>query len=215
MDDVLAWLGAIGGVLGGGAGLTFGILAFKQSKSSNKLAEDARDIAQRGEQLGTEANELARQSNGIAIDARQLAEEANTFSKRSELRETELHDVVWEGQWEEPGSYVLVNSGEHEALNVRATVDVDGEKMTIDAGVVGEGGRLTFLFPRARQEFSREVARKRQQEIDARRAPFGFVPTTFEQYSHTITERVLWQTQLGNPRTHEVTHKLAALGDWN
>lgn len=214
-EQVLAWMGAIGGVLGGGAGLIFGIAAFNQSKASNKLAEKAHQVAERGEQLSTKANDLATESNGIAVDARQLAEEANTLSKRAEFRETELHDVQWEGDWEEPGTYVLTNTGEHEAFDVTATVEVDGEKQKIWVASVGEGGRLTFAFPGARQEFAQEVAKKRRRELEAARSQWGIAGSGFEEYCHTITERVLWKTQLGNPRTHDSTNNLAALGDFS
>lgn len=217
-EQVLAWVGAVGGVLGGGAGLLFGILAFNQSKASNKLAEKAHQVAERGEQLSTKANDLAAESNGIAVDARQLAEEANTLSKRAEFRETELHDAQWEGDWEEPGSYVLTKTGQHEAFEVTATVEVDGVKETIAAGSVSEGGKLTFSFPRARQQFAQEVREKRQRDLRAAESPygrFGIGSTGMEERCHTITERVLWKTQLGNPQTHETTNHFAALGDFD
>ncbi|MFC9555541.1 hypothetical protein ACFTWF_32420 [Rhodococcus sp. NPDC056960] len=213
MDDVLAWLGAVGGVLGGGAGLTFGILALKQSKASNKLAEDARDIAQRGEQLGTEANGLARESNSIAVDARQLAEEANTISKRGELRETERHDVHWEGDWVAPGRYALTNMGDDEAFDVRAVVTVDGEQAESRANSVpGRGGQLLFELPRAAQELRREIRERRARMRTP--DPYGIDhAASLNAHIHTFTERVVWKSALGQQHVHEPKHSLGTLGD--
>lgn len=210
MADALAWVGAVSGVVGGGAGLTFGLVAFFQARTSNKLAQDARDLAQRGEQLGAEANDLARESNRVAVDARELAEEANTISRRGEARETELHDVRWVGHWEQPGRYVLTNKGEHEALRVNATVTVDGEEAHLRADSVPGKQSLVFDLPRARDQLLRE---RRELAAYNRRAARGEVGDFPLHLPNAIFERVVWVTPLGKERIHDVKSPISDLGE--
>lgn len=73
--------------------LVYAHKANTKSNKSNTLATEANDLA-------TEANDLAKGSNTIALDARKIALHA-------EARETETHDVYWEGDWQQPGIYVL------------------------------------------------------------------------------------------------------------
>ena len=86
-DQVEVWgliFGAIGAVVGVIA-ILYAHAAFRGGKQTTTLA--------------VEANKLAGGSNTIALDARRIAMEANDYSHRAEQRETESHDVHWEGDW--------------------------------------------------------------------------------------------------------------------
>ena len=210
MSDVLAWIGAIGGLLGGGAGLGFGVSGFVQSRRANKIAQDARDFAESGHQLSSDANNLAREANRIAVDARQLAEEANTISMRAEARETEINDVRWVGAWKEPGRYILTNRGQDEAIGVNATVTVDGEEAHRRVDSVPAGGYLAFELPEARDQFLREQHQLRAAERHAAAGRYGHFPIG---RAATILERVVWETLLGKERVHEIQSPISDLGE--
>lgn len=133
--DVPGWLAGVAGLAGcvtGGIGLwragRAGDIAKRGNeiaKAANKLAEDANQLAKSANRTSAESNTIAREANSIAVQANLLAEEANTLTKGSHARETERHDVRWEGDWEQLGRYVLVNKGDSEAHHVVAVVTVD------------------------------------------------------------------------------------------
>lgn len=209
MESTLLWLGAVGGLLSGICALIFGALAFKQSKAANLLAQHAADTAKRGEELGAEANELAAESNRIAVDARQLAEEANTISTRAEMRDTEVNDVRWVGRWEHPGRFLLTNRGEDEAFRVKAAVTVDGEEATASSDSVAGGESLVFEFPRARDQFNRQRHEiQRYNQASARGDWNAQFPI---HLANTMFERVVWVTQLGKERVHDIKSPIRAL----
>ena len=54
------------------------------------------------------------ESNDIAAEASKLARNANEIAAREEARETEPHDVFWEGDWDplQPGRYSLRKRGD-------------------------------------------------------------------------------------------------------
>ncbi|MBH0121526.1 hypothetical protein I0Q12_19235 [Rhodococcus sp. CX] len=210
MSDVLAWIGAIGGLLGGGAGLGFGVSGFVQSRRANKIAQDARDFAESGHQLSSDANDLSREANRIAVDARQLAEEANTISMRAEARETEINDVRWVGAWKEPGRYILTNRGQDEAIGVNATVTVDGEEAHRRVDSVPAGGYLAFELPGARDQFRREQAEIAAYNRHTAAGRYAVYPI---HMANTILERVVWVTPLGKERIHDIQSPISNLGE--
>lgn len=213
MADLLGWVGAAGGIVGGGAGVVFGVLGLRAARIANKTAKNSSDLAERGEQIGLEANELAGEANRVAVDARELAEEANAIATRSERRETEVHDVRWEGAWEQPGRYVLTNVGEDEARLVRGRVTVDGEHADARADSVPAGGRLLFDLPGALEQFMREQDELAAWEQRVARNRSALVPEMRPYPALTdILEHVVWHTALAQERTHDRKSPISDLG---
>lgn len=161
-------------------------------------------------QAATDANALARESNETAKDAKRLAEEANEISHRSEQREIERHDVRWEGDWQEPGVFVLVKRGEEEARDVVATVWADGEEQTQRAHLIlEEGARLVFEFPAIAEAVRREAAvYHRQQAADSANPCSGIAAAGRAAEWHNGSERVQWSTKRGTPKIHEEDRRL-------
>lgn len=192
--------GGIGGIAGL-AGVIYAHVAYLKSKESGKTA--------------SVANDLARESNVIAEEAKRLAVEANEISHRGEQREIERHDVYWEGDWTEPGVYVLVKRGHDAAHAVAATVTADGEEQTQRADlIVDEMSELVFHFPRLadviRQEAADDLRRRRAEAANPR--PFG--PPSWMAHLHSGTERVEWSTARGTPRIHETQRKLESFSQF-
>lgn len=210
MADALTWIGAVGGLVGGGAGLIFGLVSWRQSRSSNKIAHDARELAKSGHRLSTEANELSQESNRIAEAARDLAKEANSFSRRSEARETEVNDVRWVGCWEQPGRYLLTNRGKDEALQVNATVTVDGEEAHVRTESVPGGESISFNFPGAHAQYLREQREIAAYERTVAANRFAHYPI---HMASNIFERVVWVTPLGKERLHDIKSPITDLGE--
>lgn len=179
--------GGVGGIAGGIA-LIYAHIAYRSSKESGRVA--------------TGANTLARDSNEIAKDAKRLAEEANEISHRSERRDTERHDVNWEGDWRKPGVYVMVKRGHHEARAVVATVTFDGEEQTQRAEVISEEMHaLEFSFPNAAVAFRRELAEDLRRKESAATHPSYMNPPAMPVF-HFLGERVEWSTIRGAPKLH-------------
>lgn len=181
---IFGGVGAVGGITGAIA-LLYAHAAFRGGKKSGELA--------------VEANDLAKGSNTIALDARRLAMEANEYSHRGEQRETEKHDVFWEGDWLKPGTYILVKRGDAPAHNVKATVSYEGNEVTQTADVITEeGDGFEFDFPAAAADFKREVAERSKPKPTM---PFAIPDIEHPNY-HSIHERVESTTPLGKPKLH-------------
>lgn len=201
---------AVVGVVLAAAGIALAIRAERVAKASRQLAE-------RANQLSTESRNLAAESKRLAVEANELSEEANTLSRRTEARETERDDVVWEADWPAPGRYVLTNRGQDEAVRVRATIDVDGEELVAAAERVGPGGTLTLNFPRSLQERTRraeELRRKLDPEPTLAdtwrvRVPYYHLPQSDWQLE---SGRITWETPLGQHRARDLQVSPTDLG---
>jgi hypothetical protein len=203
MADISALIvGGIGSIAGIVA-LIYAHIAYTGSKESTRIANEGRDLA-------VEANDIARQSNTIATGAREIAQDANEISRRGEARETERHDVHWEGDWDQPGRYVLTKLGDDEACYIKATITYDDEKVTKTVeSIRGSGQQLVFEFPTAVADFRREAADHTRQLQVASNATFNLgVP--WGQHLHSVVERVEWTTPQGNPKLFENTANLSS-----
>ena len=212
-NDVLAWVGAIGGGLGGISGAGALIYAAIAKCSSDKSSE----VARSSEQSAKEAVVLARDANRIAVDAKQLAEEANTISLRGEARETERHDVTWELNRIRPGTYQLVNTGNDEAHRVSATIYVDEWRATTSAETVPAGDGLTVTIPEAERQFQREkieVQRARRRDRIEGGLPSAW-NREIQMGFHSIGYRVTWETPLGRQLVEHPDQTRDALGDFD
>lgn len=173
--------------------LVYAHKANTKSNKSNTLATEANDLA-------TEANDLAKGSNTIALDARKIALHA-------EARETETHDVYWEGDWQQPGIYVLTKRGNDGANDVKATVSTRGgssEPVTAEC-VRDDGDTLVFEFPTVRAEFEHEDAQRSRMRHISRNTPGGFVQPPLRLWF--VDEHITWTTNLGTPKRHDETDK--------
>lgn len=201
--NLVGLLGLIGGLLGvivGAVAIVYAHQANNLARTSNTVAKDSKTLAVEANQLARDSNRLATEANTIAGDARQLAEEANTYSQRSESRETERHDVHWEGDWVRPGTYVLIKRGDDEAHQVKATVWADGDEVTQTAELVSQdGATLEFEFPQALAAFRAEVRERERRPENP--PPFG-VPEHLGPDWHSVVERVAWTTRHKAPKTH-------------
>lgn len=194
------------GAIFGGIGAIVGLIALY-------YAHNAKSDANAGKGLAVEANDLARESNTIATDAKQLAAEANDISRRGEARDTERHDVHWEGDWDQPGVYILTKLGADEACYVKATVTYDDERITKTADTItNEGHQLVFKFHTAAADFQREVAEhtRRKRQDDAYRIAGG----SWGMHPHRVEERVEWTTPQGNPKLHQDEVRLSTFDHW-
>lgn len=212
--DNATLIGVVGMVVGG-IGAATGIIAVAYAHVAKTAAEKANEIAGDSKTLAGEANTLARESNTLAADARRLAEEANTYSHRAEARETEGHDVHWDGEWERPGIYVLTKRGDDEAHNVKATVTCEGEEVTVTADQITEdGSSLEFDFPLVAAGFQAEararMAKRDRERRQREREPYGelLLPLSAGISSwqspdmHFLSQRVTWMTSLDAPKIH-------------
>lgn len=207
MDPNLA---ALLGVVFGGIGAVAGVTAVFYARNANRSGDESKRIA-------GEANGLAEGSNTIALDARKIALEANEYSHRAEARETERHDVYWDGGWIKNGVvYRLYKRGDNAAHDVVATVTVDGEEQTVKAPLMQqEHGWLDFHFPGVAAQRRREAqedaaAEKRAARADAERRAWP-VPLSLSSIGRPaaqtirfedIEERVVWTTDRGTPKLH-------------
>lgn len=175
----------------GGIGAVVGVIALVYAHAAFRGGKDATKLA-------AEANHLAKDPNSVAHDARRIAMEANGYSHRAEQRETKRHDVYWEGDWVEPGTYLLIKRGDDPAHNAKATVSYEGNEVSQSAAVIEEDGTgFEFVFPAAVADFEREVAER----AEPKSLPFGIPDVEYPKY-HSTTERVEWTTPRGRPKLH-------------
>lgn len=196
---IVGGIGSIAGIVA----LVYAHIANSNAKAANLNADESTRIAKDSNALAVEANDLSKQSNNIALGARELAQEANDIRRRGEAREIERHDVHWDGDWDEPGIYVLTKLGSDEARDVTATVVYDGERLIRTADLmVGDNRRLVFEFPTAARDFREEVRqRQRQQDMTD---PHGLgTSLSWGLNPHGVVERVEWSTRQGNPKLYE------------
>ncbi|MGV9707474.1 hypothetical protein [Streptomyces sp. NPDC003483] len=202
--------GDVGGLTGGATG----IAALIVSLMGNRKAREANRIARGGNELAAGANELSHEANRIALGANELATEANRLAQHQDQRDTERHDVRWEGDWTGPGQYVLSRRGDDVALDVVARVVVDDEEASERVARVEAGGSITLDFPRARRTFLREQREHRETETGyAPSLAIPVLPNPMRFRMHAIEEWVQWKTELGAPKEHAQEHRLATLGD--
>jgi hypothetical protein len=180
----------------GGVGAVAGLIALVYAHAAFRGGNQT-------SQLATDANDLAKGSNAIALDARRIAIEANDYSHRAEQRETERHDVYWEGDWVEPGIYLLVKRGDDSARNVKATVYYDGNELSQSVDSLDHDGcGLEFSFPEAVADFEREVAQRAEDKANNNVGlPFAMLDIERPHF-HSVTERVEWMTPRGTPKLH-------------
>jgi hypothetical protein len=143
------------------------------------------------------------EANDIADEASKLARNANDIAARGEVRETEPHDVFWEGDWDplQPGRYSLRKRGDATAINVRARVSYSGdEQMASSECMSTDGATLTFRFDRALRDYQREYS----QRDNAANSPFPDVSGS-AVLPRLVEERVEWLTPQGTPKLHRNT----------
>ncbi|GAA1100206.1 methyl-accepting chemotaxis domain-containing protein [Nocardiopsis metallicus] len=222
------------------------------ARGSNTLAEKANGIAERMEALARQANEVAEralttgegakeaaiEANDIARAANDLAKEANDLFKQQNERETERHDVRWEGEFVEPGVYRLTNKGDHTAHKVEATVRYYEQERRVNADEVLGGGFLEFEFSDAKQEYDERkagIALLQEQKRDRARARaeprrFPMLASNndfmgvqsdytddrqidqFRMIMERVVEYVQWKTARGTEKVHDEAPMLGHLG---
>lgn len=210
--------------------------ATEVAERMEKLAQEANDFARRALTTGEGAKDAADKANDIARAANVLAKEANDLFKQQDERETERHDVRWEGEFVRPGVYRLTNMGEHTAHRVVAKVIYDDEEQRVEAAEVPGKTALEFELAEAENEFRKRQAkilgihtkhrqREREQQERAASMPFLVVPLVvgteaLEQMEIGdlrrdgvwVKEYVQWETVRGNPKTHDGDVKHDYLG---
>lgn len=158
------------GWVGVGVAIAFGGIAWAQGSAAGKRASEAQQDAQRLEerlaQLTGSVGVLERE----AVQTRQLAEGANDIARGALEGVQEVHDVGWDGDWEGE-SYTLTNTGQDEALSVRALVTIDDVERRAQAERVGPGEKLFFDFAEVVRECREDEARRRRDN-----GPFMVVP---------------------------------------
>ena len=181
-------------------GLWIAVLAKRDSKRAN-------DIAERSDKLAAESNTLASESNSIAVDARKLAEEANTISLRSEQRDTEINDVSWNYDWINPGSCKITNTGSDEAFGVTVRLAVDGNHVHSARRDIPAGDHVVLFHQALADELARrrEEFRTEQRAFTARVASEG-ASATYEMppmkwpVQARLEINIHWSTKLGKQR---------------
>lgn len=188
---------ALFGVLVAIVGVVFGGCAMKAAKAANKTGDEALIV-------GKQALSKADRANDLSV-------EANTLAHRTEARETELHDVHWQGNWIDVGVYQMVNMGEDTAYNVRCTIIADGDEVgTLPREVVHGAQVIDFEMSRAGYFYAQDLAALES----AREASQKFaipVPFRIANPNHSIRERVHWVTAQGKPMSHDATFDVT----WN
>lgn len=159
-----------------------------------------------------------RRSGGAA----KIAHDALQLSKDADARATEKHDVYWEDGWTAIGVYVLTNMGNDSAHNVKASITVDDEKVVMCADEVIGGGKLMFNFPKAEAAGNQEYREKHPNQNPLVRdsdSPSVGMATSFVNQtpaiasfrSHSLVQRITWETELGQGRLYEPPRKSTSL----
>ncbi|WIV44505.1 hypothetical protein [Glutamicibacter nicotianae] len=195
------------------------VWAVHATKGSNKSAQDAIDKAEAANQLSAEANVIAEDSKSIAVDSRKIGEEALAVARRTELRESDTSNIHWEGDWKEPGTYVITNKGDDEALNVRIILTVDEVEIRCSEESIPGGGCVEIDCPQAKNTYFRELSeyrsKKRAYEQGGGMSQFMMPPNTLEYTHHFIGERIDWVSRAGKPGVHDQSYGLSSLGDFD
>jgi hypothetical protein len=146
--------------------------------------------------LAAGANTPARKSDAFVTSAPGFVGKARTYSDRPEPRETEHHDVQWDGEWEQPGTYIITKRGIDEAHTVTATVMYPDHSTTAATELMSEDGAiLVFEFADLWAEFQADE-RIRQR---LRQASEGSVvsPPAPPRWFYLVDEHITWTTKLG------------------
>ncbi|QEU90106.1 hypothetical protein [Streptomyces kanamyceticus] len=196
---------AVVGAGTGIVGMVTGGLGLRAAGKSN-------GIAQKGNTIARDANDIALDANRKSDVANQISHEALALSQHQDQRETEAHDVRWEGDWIAPGQYALTTHGVHSAHDVAAQVTVDEESVRVERAVVAPGEQIIFDFPEARRVYGEEL-REHRRLSQQQRAFRVYEPLQFR--SHFIEEWAQWKTALGAVKSHESRSGLRTLGDFD
>lgn len=150
-------------------------------------------IAIRANGRADAANEHAARSAAAAETAAAEATRSVDIAERSEARQTERNDVVWESALVD-GAFTITNTGEDDALDVVAIFTVDGERHVQEAGtVLGRGGSIKFDLNDTISTMRESNSRRIQ---SAARSGIAYFPSS----KLMIGDRVLWVTAAGVPR---------------
>lgn len=202
-------VGTLFTVIGGLSGLAgFGIAI-----CSKFYSQRANELAKRSNQRASESVTLAKESNRIAVDARELAQEANAISSRAEARDTEPNYVSWDYHWKDSATCYIFNTGQQEALDVVATVAVDGEYLAHPAVDIKPGHGVAISLPVLLSKLRNDVEEfrakygaylRRKDAFEARQSEFGpVVPFLEMEPIHTplkfdVIVTIQWRSPLGN-----------------
>ena len=151
----------------------------------------------------------SKTANQIASTAKGLAEQANEMAKRQETRETERHDVHWDGSWDwdHPGRYLLIKRGNDEAHDVRATLTYTSkyntqEQTATAPRMVADGETLAVDFSKAVLDLNDERYMRQQRAKNPGMAGlYQAVDSTDTRYLRVVGVRVEWVTPLGTPKS--------------
>lgn len=205
------------------------------SERMETLAREANDVANRALTTGEGAKEAAIEANRIAQAANELAQDANKLFKHQEARETEQHDVHWEGKFVEPGVYRLTNKGRDTAYRVVADVDFNGEEFREEVDLVPGGKFVEFSIRSAADVYEKALATvtplkeqlaelKHQNERNSQPLRPQVNPQKLWELQMTIEgvensvrrmwvdDRVLWKTRFGNPKEDKTSGFIGDLG---
>jgi hypothetical protein len=198
------WWGVAAAGAAGVGGLVVGVIGITQARAARKLAADANRTAE-------DAVAVAREANTISVGANDLSAEANAISRQVADRDIEDHDVRWNCDWEGPGQYALRNAGKHTALEVDATVVIDGEERSWTFPRIQPGNRISFSFPEAAAETARrkKAEKKRQSQSSVPADVLRFMPPSFTPpVFASIHEHIRWKTALGKPMEHDKNYPM-------
>ena len=166
-----------------GAGAVIALLARRDSKVSARAAVDSAAEAKR---------------------ATDIAEQAEARAELEYQRSIERHDVEWKGELAAAQEkWLVTNFGSDTALNVRAVLTIEGQRMIQVADrVVGHGqARIEWgIAPWTRQTNKEGVEQYESMKDDG----MQLLP---ERPHVTIAWRVEWETPLGNPKSYEASER--------
>lgn len=177
-------------------------------------AARAKRLAAAANALAAEANRISKGANTLSEEANRISLEANEISRRSDERATETHDVHWECLWESVGSYAVTNLGRDTARAARISITVDDEIKKSGPQDIGPGETVTFEFPIAAATFWEEEAERRRlesQPSDPRLTRPAMLISPMFGRDHYIRDRILWNTEHGNPEKHDIDSSMCSL----
>lgn len=196
---------AVVGAGTGIVGMVTGGLGLRAAAKSN-------DIARSGNTIARDANGIATDANRKSDAANQISQEALALSQHQDQRDTEVHDVRWDGDWTAPGRYALVTHGSHAAHEVTAEVTIDGTSVRETRASVAPGELIVFEFPDSAREYAEELRAYRE----AQQRPRSHSQIDdMQRYMHSFSAWVKWRTPLGAPKEQEIDRSFGPLGDFD
>jgi hypothetical protein len=207
MDFGIETMSIVIAAIGGLTGIGSLVIAAR----ANRIAQQSREDARRANQIALDANIISAEANGIAVNANKFAEEANTIARLQDARTSERNDVVWDGNWPEPGRYVLTNNGQDEAIRVHTVVAVDGNEKQAVSDHIGPGESLIFAFEAAANQIDNKVKQRRRENAER---PFGLATNGLHylEFGVGVSYRVTWVTHLGTPHVDKSKVIISDLG---